>query len=322
VQLHSPTRDEASPRPGAVSPPPAERRGERYLVPAIAAGHRDPVVRELVRRVVRLYDCRGSLRSGLADPRGQVLLPPFPELLQRPPKRAKKGEAPPPPEPDFERRRSDGMEAIVRAMLTIASCTDWVTMEVLDPQGGYLSVARLAELADLPVTLVPPKEGGDRARRRHDRADRALRALCTAQVVAFTKQHREKLEDGHYTSTGPALRKLAVGFFRKFGGYLLQLFEKRRKKLKRKREQEGPTTGDLRVAATLRDMGRSAGSPERTPPPSGGGHYSSVTPPELLDEIHNEHPEWSFSELIREARRRLERGPPSAAPPPDDDDKN
>jgi len=318
VQLHSPQRDQISARPGSMGPPP-EGRGERHLVPAIAAGHRDPVVREFVRRVVRLYDCRASLRTGLLDPRGQVLLPPFPELLQRPPKRAKEGEPPPPPEPDFDRRRSDGMEAIIRVMLVIVSCTDWVTMEILDPQGGYLSIARLAELADLPVTLVPPKEDGDRARTRHDRAERALRALCIAHVIAFTKQHREKLEDGHFTSTGPALRKLAVGLFRKFGGYLLHLFEKRRKKLKRRREQESPTTGDLRVAATLREMIRSGGSAQGAQPPASGGGFSGVTPPELLEEIHNEHPEWSMGDLLLEARRRLERGPPPAAPPATDE---
>jgi hypothetical protein len=205
VQLHSPQRDEVSARPGSMGPPPGGG-GEPYLVPAIAADHRDPVVRELVRRVVRLYHCRASLRTGLLDPRGEVLLPPFPELLQRPPKRAKKDEPPPPSEPDFDRRRSDGMEAIVRVMLTIVACTDWVTMEILDPRGGYLSVARLAELADLPVTLVPPKGDGDRLRTRHDRAERALRALCTAHIIAFTQQHREKLEDGHFTSTGAARR--------------------------------------------------------------------------------------------------------------------
>jgi hypothetical protein len=213
------------------------------------------------------------------------------------------------------------MEAIIRVILASASCTDWVTMEVLDPKGGYLSVARLAELADLPVTLVPAEEEGDRERKRHDRADRALRALRTAHIIAFTQQHREQLADGRYTSTGPALRKLAVGLFRKFGGYLLQLFEKRRKKLKRRRDQEGPTTGDLRVAATVRELGRdmaaaAAGSQQSdAPAPLRAGGI----PAELLDQIHEEHPDWLMGEIFVEARRRLERGPPRPPPSPPDE---
>lgn len=317
---HSAPLDAASTSRRTTGPSSSERTAKAYLVPPIAANHRDPVVRELVRRLVRLYDCRASLRTSLADVRGDLILPPFPELLQRPPKRSKKGEPPPPSEPDFDRRRSDGMESIIRTALALAACTDWVTMEALDPRGGYLGVARLAELADLPLTIVPPTEDGDRERKRHDRADRALRALRTAQIVAFTKQHREKLEDGRFTSTGPALRKLAVGLFRKFGGHLLRVFEKRRKKLKNRREREAPTTGDLRVAATMRDLGRdftAALQPGRAAAIASGRPGS--VPPELLDQVHEEHPEWTMGELFQEARRRLERGPPAEAPPPDDE---
>jgi hypothetical protein len=278
------------------------------------------VVRELTRRLVRLYEWRASLRSALTDRQGAIILPPFPEFLQRPVKRVREGE-PPDPEPDFERRRSDGMEAIVRVLLTLAACCDWVTMEIFDPRGGYLSVPRLAELADLPVSVVPPKEDGGRTRKRHDRTDRALRAVRDAMVIAFTQQHREKLEDGRYVSTSPALRKLAVGLFRKFGGHVLRLFEARRKKLKRRRDAEGPTTGDLRVAATLRDLAREGGATVPTPSsgtssPGEPARRGSI-PPELLDQIHEEHPDWLMGDVFLEARRRLERGPPTG-PPPDD----
>jgi len=244
-----------------------------------------------VRKLVRLYDCRKALRSPLNDRRGGLILPAFPELLQRPPKRAKKGEEPPSPGPDFERRRTDAMEGVVRTFLAIVACTDWVSMEVLDPRGGYLSVARLAQLAELPDT----------------RTERALRALRTAGLICFTQQHRERLDDGSYTSTGPALRKVPVGFFRKFGGYLLQLFDKRRKKLQDDRKKVAPTTGDLRVAALVRSVGRN--------------HFASAAAQReqllrLEEAVQAEHPDWAFPEILSEARRRLERGPPPEHPPP------
>lgn len=302
---------------------PLEPSARDFLVPPIAANHRDPVVRELVKRLVRLYDCRASLRVPLSDARGDLLLPPFPELLQRPQTRARE-DGPSATSPEFERRRSDGMESILRTLLTVAACTDWVSMEILDPRGGYLSVPRLAELAGLPVSVIAPKEEGDRVRKRHDRTDRALRALRLAHIIAFTQQHREQLEDGSYTSTSPALRKLAVGLFRKFGGYVLRLFEKRRKRLKQRREREAPTTGDLRVAATVRELGRDIAG-EAT-----GSHRSDApvllrggtVPADLLEQIHDEHPDWLMGEIFVEARRRLERGPPRPPPSPPDDETN
>jgi hypothetical protein len=207
------------------------------------------------------------------------------------------------------------MEAIVRVLLALAACCDWVTMEILDPRGGYLSVPRLAELADLPLTLVEPKEDGGRSRKRHDRTERALRAVRAAEVIAFTQQHREKLEDGRFVSTSPALRKLAVGLFRKFGGHVLRLFEARRKKLKRRRDAESPTTGDLRVASKLRELGREIGAP--APPSSSdasGLTFRGAVPPELLEQIHEEHPDWQMGAIFLEARRRMERAPPTGPP--------
>ena len=288
------------------------RLREPFLVPPIAERHRDPVVQECVRRFVRLYGCRRALRRALTDPRGGLLLPAFPELLQRPPKRARKGDSAPEEAPDFERRRADGMEAMIRVLLAIVACTDWVTMEIRDPRGGFLSVARLAELACLPVRWVPADEEHHRSRQRFDRTERALRTLRTAAVIAFTKQHRELLPDGHYTSTAPALRKLAVGLFRKFGGHLLRMFEARREKLRRERERDVPRTGDLRVAAIVRGMAR---GPFQgfAPKPPGTAEAPSArrgpTPQAIIDEVYAEHPEWEFAEIIAEARRRVDRGP-------------
>jgi hypothetical protein len=110
------------------------------LVPQIAARHRDPIVRTLVEALTKLYERRGVLRETHYGRMGNVVFPAFPELLGRPPRQVRRGEAARSIDPDFERRRSDGMEAIIRVLLVLASCCDWTTMEVKDPQGGYLSV--------------------------------------------------------------------------------------------------------------------------------------------------------------------------------------
>ena len=287
---------------------PAASASEPFLVPPIAARHRDPVVQECVRRLVRLFDCRASLRRPLTDPRGALLLPAFPELLQRPSRKPRAGEDAIDPGPDFDRRRSDGMEAIIRTLLVVVACTDWVTMEVQDPRGGLLSVARLAELACLPFRIAEAVDDEHRNRARHDRAERALRALRTAGVIAFTKQHRVLLPDGSYTSTGPALRKLAVGLFRKFGGHLLRIFEKRREKLKRRRERDESKTGDLRVAAIVRGLAQDQVPFYRGAPSGPDRSWKGATPQSLIDAVHDEHPSWEFADILAEARRRFESG--------------
>src|SRR5438552_12925551 len=83
------------------------------LVPPIAAGHRDPIVRALVDTLTTLYERRGVLRQALCGRMGTLVFPAFPELLARAPRQARGGEDPRPIGPDLERRRSDGMEAII-----------------------------------------------------------------------------------------------------------------------------------------------------------------------------------------------------------------
>lgn len=111
-------------------------------------------------------------------------------------------------------------------------------MELLDPAGGYLSVWRIAELADLPSHLIAPRDDYSRRRRfRLDTVERVLRVLRTAHILVFTKQQREELEDGRHTSTAPALRKLSVSFFLKWGGELAKEFKKRRDYLRVRAER-------------------------------------------------------------------------------------
>jgi hypothetical protein len=285
------------------------------LVPAIAAGSRDPVVKQLIPVLEKVYTRRHCLRTEYRE-LGKLLLPAFPELLARP-----RGDT------EYERRRSDGFEAVIRVLLTLAACCNWRTMEILDPQGGYLSVFRLAQLADLPCLLVADD---DRNRRfRMDTTERALRALRIARIVCFTKQHREQLEDGSYTTTAPAMRKLSVHFFRKFGGYLSKSFgwlrdevKKRRGRNDRRQRQHGPGAGaDIRVSESLEDIRRPLPSirpagPAPVPPPA--GPRRSI-PPELLAAVATEHPEWPLADMMAEARRRMrELDPPgggAGAPP-------
>jgi hypothetical protein len=285
-------------------------------------------VRALIDVLVLLYQRRGALREVLFGRHGKMLFPAFPELLARPPKRTPKGEYAP-AGPDFSRRRSDGMEAIIRVILVVASCCDWRSMEIVDPSGGYLSVRRIAELADLPWRPVWPREGEERRRRfRMDTVERVLRLLRTARIIAFTKQHRDQLEDGRYTTTAPALRKLSVGFFKKFGGALTKTFDWRRDKLKKKAakaQTDAFLAGngvDLRIREELRkhttrsesSMPRLAPMPAEPSTPLAPWRYSEI-PEALSDAIAAEHPEWLFGEVMAEARRRLPewREPPTCS---------
>lgn len=302
------------------------------LVPAIAAGHRDPIVRELVTTLERLYERRGVLRHPLLNRVGDQLFPAFPELLQRPPAHQpecphrrspaqRPGSCPCPPRgPDLPRRRSDGMEAVIRVLLVLAACCDWRTMRLMDPAGGYLSVWRIAELAELPVHLVAPNDDQDPRRRRFrmDAVERVLRNLRTARILVFTQQHREQLPDGRHTSTAPAIRKLSVGFFEKFGGVLAEIFRRRRKHIKRRaenRERDLAAVGvgvDLRSREELRKlpMPGAALKPnvqENAPSPAHGNPdwWSLDVPGQLIDAVHAEHPDWPYSRILAEARQRL-----------------
>ena len=199
-----------------------------YLVPPIASRHRDPIICELRDALVRLYFRRSQLQAPFLNRHGDIVVPAFGELLRRPQdhtdeclrrrgcRRFLPCDCPRPP--DFFRRRSDGMESAIRVLLVLASCCDWNTMELFDPRGGYLSVSRIAELAELPCRFVEHVDCDPRPRYRMDTAERAPLLLRTARILAFTQQHREMLEDGRHTSTAPALRKLSVNFFRKWGG--------------------------------------------------------------------------------------------------------
>jgi hypothetical protein len=298
--------------------PPAA--GEPFLVPEFIARHQDPVVQVLTDRMMLFYGRRKAFKRPLLNRQSGLVIPAFPELLQRPAKRFKKGETPPDQKPDFQWRRSDHMQPVVRVLLVLVGCCDWVSMEIMDPRGGYLSVARLAELAELPVDQSDPSDPEERARLRVSRTEHALRTLRTAGILCFTKQYREKLEDGRHVSTGPALRKLAVGFFRKFGGEILRVFERRRRKVTAKRQLEAPTTSDLRIAAEIRETRRLMAGHGRTPPAATSRPRSAprATPQWLIDQVQSEDPSKTFDEVLREAHRRLERGPPHAGPPAND----
>ncbi len=300
-----------------------------YLVPPIAAGHNDPIVRAAVKTITLLYPRRASLGHALLNHLGDLIFPAVPELLRRhpahrddckfrrrPTKRAGSCDCPA-QGPDLPARRSGGIEAIIRVLLVLIACCDWVTMRLMDPGGGYLSVWRIAELAQLPFHLTPPRDGEDPRRRRHEMStvERVLRILRTARIIVYTEQHRDELLDGRHTSTGPAVRKLSVNFFRKFGGELAQVFTWRRQKLQEKAEKriadafKAGVGTDLAVTSTLHKM-ETATKPSTEPATARAlSEPWSHVPIELTDEIHAEHPDWSIGEINNEARRRM-RAPP------------
>lgn len=301
------------------------------IAQSAAQGHGDPIVRELIFVMERLYYRRGALDLQLLNDMGDIVFPAFPELLIRPPKKKKKPDddqpspADHPDDPDdFNRRRSDRMEGIIRVIIAQACCCDWTNMEIKDPKGGYLSVWRLAELADLPSHLVAPEWDDDEGstRRRQDTVERILQALRHARIVVYTKQHREQLDDGRYTITAPAKRKMSVHFFRKFGGALSKTFDWRRATLKKKKqdkEQKDFTKGvgvDMRTAEEIGKLAKNQGTTPPAPPPAEPPRRAQKidemhTPEDLIDQVHEEHPDWSFPDVLALARRRfLERGPP------------
>jgi hypothetical protein len=278
-------------------------------IPSFVEKHGDPVVRQFVHVARRLFEHRADLHADLTDRFGEVLLPAFRELLERPIPRRRKGETEAEHDKrradaeDYKRRRADRMQAACSVLGVLLGCCDWVSMEIRDPVPGrgFLSVARLAELAGLPLDGPP----GDRD--AGDRTERALRMLRMAKIVPFTKHQREELADGRYVSR-PALRKLAVGFFRKVGGALWQIFERRRVKVKARAEREKERAAaagrgqDLRTRSLVGGLARGSKS---SPPPPPSPPRPGFVPPEVIDAIAAERPDLTtLGDLVAEALRR------------------
>lgn len=262
-----------------------------FVPPAHAARSNDPLVRQFVQHVApRIFANRKRLASDITRDGGTVVLRGFPELLVRPPKRGADESA-----ENYERRRADGMQSTLSVLCTLVACCDWGDHSVRDPHGGYLSVARLAELADLPTVDGEPT----------DRTERALAVIRCAKILSFTKQHREQKPDGKFRSTGPALRRMARQFFRTLGAATTEIHERRCRKAAARREAEERERGttDLRVRAEVRGIfDQQKGRPTLAPPAASTA--SGRTPPELIDAVQAEHPDWPFSAVLVEAQRR------------------
>lgn len=332
-----------------VEPPRVQRRfhdrRQPNLIPPIAAGSRDPVVFAFVGWVWRLYDRRGGLRNAVLDEVGRILFPAFPELLRphpahvegcpfrRRPDRRVGGCHCPPSGAEFTKRRSDGMESVIRVLCVLVACCDWITMEIMDPKGGYLSVARLAELARLPVYLVPPRDTEEPWRRRYQMScvERALRILRDGLFVNYTEQHREEKLDGRKRCTGPAKRKLSVSLFKKIG-FFAHVME-RREYLKKKRQRlldqqfEAGIGTDLALTSLLHKMQTTVKPrvPQQSPSLPGPNPIrlsdtrGLQVPEELIDAVHEEHPDWLFPAVYAEAARRANAPPPGGSGEPSDE---
>lgn len=319
---HSPDDEAARPR--------VQRRfhdpGRPNLIPPIAARSRDPVVFAFVGWVYTLYDRRGVLRHAVLDEVGKVLFPAFPELLRphpahvegcpfrRRPDRRAGGCQCPLSGAEFGARRSDGMESVIRLLCVLVACCSWPTMEIMDPRGGYLSVARMAELAQLPFFLIPPRENEEPWRRRFQMScvERALRILRDGLFVPYTEQYREEKLDGRRRCTGPAKRKLSVSLFKKIG--LHPTLKERQGYLKEKRQRledaqfEAGVGTDLAMTSLLRKTETTVKPPVPAQQAAGG----PKVPKELSDQVYAEHQDWSFAQIMNEARRRM-RAPPGGS---------
>lgn len=223
------------------------------------------------------------------------------------------------------------MEAVIRVLCVLVACCDWISMEIMDPQGGYLSVARMAELAQLPVHLVPPREHEEPWRRRHQMScvERALRVLRDSLFMPYTEQHREEKLDGRRRCTGPAKRKLSVGLFKKINLYpslkvRQDYLKAKRQKLEDAQFRAGIGT-DLAVSSALHKT-QTAVKPPVPPQPSpalkgpkavkaSDIHRVSV-PEELIDAVHEEYPDWPYTAVHAEAARRANAPPGSSSGEP------
>lgn len=270
-----------------------------FIVPAFAERHNDPIARQFIQVAHRLFTHRWDLAADVVKD-GAIVLPGFPELLLKPPKRGEDEST-----ESYERRRADGMQSILAVLTTLVACCDWTDHTVRDPRGGYLSAARLAELAGLPVVDGEPT----------DRTERALAVLRLAKVITFTKQHRERKADGKCKSTGPALRRLGRWFFLRLGEVTTDVYRRRVEKMKRRKElsdrdAERARRSNEQTRATVRGIvnaseSRAALRPDSpSSPPALAGRSDRIAA--LVDQMKAAHPEWSTQALFAEARRLVD----------------
>jgi hypothetical protein len=216
------------------------------------------------------------------------------------------------------------MESVIRLLCVLVACCRWLSMEIMDPdpKRGYLSVARMAELAQLPFFLVPPRENEEPWRRRFQMScvERALRILRDALFVPYTEQYREEKLDGRRRCTGPAKRKLSVGLFKKINLYPVLM--ERRRYLEEKRQQledaqfKAGIGTDLAMTSVLHKTETTVKPP--VPVQQASGDRTNV-PRELSDEVYAEHPKWSFADIMNEARRRMRAPPGGSSGEPSDE---
>jgi len=216
------------------------------------------------------------------------------------------------------------MESVIRVLCVLVACCDWITMEIRDPKGGYLSVARMAELAELPFYLVPPREDEEPWRRRYQMScvERALRILRDGLFMPYTEQYREEKLDGRRRCTGPAKRKLSVALFKKIRLY--PTLKERQRYLKEKRQKledaqfRAGIGTDLAITSALHktETALKPSVPSQQSPSlrgsTGFGVPDPRVPEKLIDQVHQEHPEWLYSAVYAEAARRAN-APPSGS---------
>ena len=258
--------------------------GRAFKCPAFAARSVEPITVQARQLAARIFENRRNLRNGVFNQRGDVIVPAYAYWHRRPGESA----------PDFERRRSDGMQAQLSVWVTQIACAGTNTLETMDPKGGYLGNKRLAELAELSS----------------DQTERALRLQRAQGFVSFTKQFRERKPDGKCRSSGPALRRLSADAYRSAGGAGYRLiWDNRRKNRRRYAEQQkraaeaaarrGPDADRLREL-TQELIG---GAVPYKPKPA--QRRAGRVPEELKAEIQAEHPDWDLQKIMLEAYRRL-----------------
>lgn len=297
----------------------------KFRVPAIAARHRHPLVKALIIQCELIYARRDCLDAPYKDVHGKVLLPAMPWLLDRPWLQDKEGTP-----RKLSKARADWLQGLLSVWLVIVCTASYRSKAVLSPhhatrgtdphlpllelqklaevgpEDGYTKPWRWRTLAEMPEVEVKVKveEAGDLV-------ERATWFLRQNQHLFRTKQNREELADGRHRATGAGVRRIVWAAMYKWGHRVANVARKVQRgitaKLKKDREAQAAADETFQQALEQEESRRAlfeeyddgAQLEDEPEAPRAPG----APDPTILDDVHEAHPDWTFTQLADEARR-------------------
>jgi hypothetical protein len=286
-----------------------------FRVPSWVANHHNPLVKQAVAFAKIGFANRLNLGREKRDRWGnQIHGKLFPFLHRSAARAALRPDGRPYKSPaQLARRRADHFQLYLSFWLTCFALTDhddWVIYEkdhAKAKESPYPSLPRIAELAEMdcsPATV-----------------ERIRREMHNGGFLSFTKQHRAEREDGKgFFSSGGAFRRLSWKVFASIGGFFGRAVLERvdeTKLAKEKRKQADQEFEDRvnelfvereKLASAL-EQTRTVGEPAPLPLPSSAEG-------EAIERLHEQHPDWTFPQLRREAKRLVAAMGAALAPKP------